>query len=188
MVGRKRHRRHALVDASVRLVLALALFVLHDAALLVELVLADRAEQMAHAVRFHPQRHVERGGRHGLEIVRAVEPGRAVLVGRAGELERAEEFVLVILRALEHQVLEEMREAGLARRLVGRADVIPDADRDDRRLVIFADDDGEPVRQREARERNVDRVGRRCGRRAAEAGGQQQGGEAAADVLAHGIS
>ena len=141
MIRRKNIRDHALVDASVRLVLALTLFVLHDTALLVELLLADRAEQMAHAIGFHPQRHVERGRRHGLEVIGAVEPGRAVLIGRAGELERTEEFVLVVFRTLEHQVLEQMRETGLARRLVRRADVIPDADRDDRRLVIFADDD-----------------------------------------------
>ncbi len=188
MVRRERHRGHALVDAAVRLVLVLAFLVLHDAALLVELVLADRADEVPHAIRFHPERHVERGRRNGFEIVRAVVPRRAVLVRRAGELERAEELVLVVLRALEHQVLEEVRETGLSGGLVGRADVIPDADRDDRRLVVFADDDREPVRQRERRERDVDRVGRRGRRIAAESGGQHECGEAEAEGLAHGIS
>ena len=59
-------------DLAVGLVLALALLVLHHAALLVERRLVDRAEQVAHAVGLHPQRHVERGGRHVLEVVGAV--------------------------------------------------------------------------------------------------------------------
>ena len=70
-------------DLAVGLVLALALLVLHHAALLVEHLLVDGAEQVAHAVGFHPQRHVERRGRHVLEVVGAVEPGGAVQLGGA---------------------------------------------------------------------------------------------------------
>ena len=44
-------------------------------------------------------------------------------------------------------MLEQMRKAGLALRLVLRADIVPDADRDDRRLVVLVDDDGQPVGQ-----------------------------------------
>ena len=90
MVGREDVDQDVFVDAAVRPVLALALLVLDDAALVVELVLADRAEQVAHAIRLHPQRHVQRGGGHGLEIIGAVEPGRAVHVGGAGQFERLE--------------------------------------------------------------------------------------------------
>ena len=52
-----------------------------------------------------------------------------------------------VLRALEHHVLEEVREAGAARLLVGRADVIPEVHRDQRQPVILGQDDLEPVRQ-----------------------------------------
>src|SRR5690606_22405297 len=47
-------------------------------------------------------------------------------------------------------VLEEMGEAGLALRLVLRAHVIPNADRDDRRLAILVDDHAQAVVEREA--------------------------------------
>ena len=76
-------------DLSVRLILVLPLFVLHDAALLVELGLGDGAHQVAHAVRFEPEREVQsRRGNIG-EVVGAVFVGRPVQVGRAGPLERA---------------------------------------------------------------------------------------------------
>ena len=101
-----------IVDQAIGLVVALALLVLDHAALLVELALVDRAEQVAHAVGLHPQRRVERGGRHGLEVVGAVEPGGAVHVGGAGLLERREVLVLDVLGAVEHQVLEQVREPG----------------------------------------------------------------------------
>src|SRR5262245_47483952 len=40
-------------------------------------------------------------------------------------------------RALEHHVLEEVRDAGGAPRLVARADSIPHLERDDRTTVVF---------------------------------------------------
>src|SRR3546814_9773993 len=49
-----------IIDDTIGLVVALPLFVLDDAALLVELLLRHRAEQMPHAVAFHEQRQVER--------------------------------------------------------------------------------------------------------------------------------
>src|SRR3546814_6849606 len=76
--GAKQLGEHA---AAVRLVFALALFVLHHAALLIEHLLVDRAKQMAHAIGLHPQRGIERGGRHVLEIIGAIGTGGAVLVG-----------------------------------------------------------------------------------------------------------
>ena len=54
-----------------------------------------------------------------------------------------------VLRALEHQVLEQVREAGAAGHLVGGPDVVPEVHRDDRQPVIGADDHFEPVRKRE---------------------------------------
>src|SRR3546814_16625118 len=87
---------------------------------------------------------------HVLEIVGAVVPGRAVHLGCAGWLQRAEEFVVVVFGAVEHQMFEQVREAVQAGRLVLAADVIPDVDRDHRRLVILVDNERQTVRQPEA--------------------------------------
>src|SRR3546814_1343021 len=96
-------------------------------------VCSSDLEQVAHAIRFEPQRAIQRAGRHVLEIVGAVVPGRAVHLGCAGWLQRAEEFVVVVFGAVEHQMFEQVREAVQAGRLVLAADVIPDVDRDHRR-------------------------------------------------------
>ena len=57
----------------------------------------------------------------------------------------------ILCRALEHQMFEEMRESGLARRLVRGADLVPDHVGDDRRAMIGNDHDLEPVGEREMR-------------------------------------
>jgi hypothetical protein len=63
VTDREQRGADLVVDEAVGIVVALALLVLHHAALLIELVLGDRAEQVAHAVAFHEQREVERAGR-----------------------------------------------------------------------------------------------------------------------------
>ena len=115
-----------------------------------------------------------------LEVVGAVEVGGAVDVGGAGGLEQLEVRVGGdVLRALEHHVLEQVREAGAARHLVGRADVVPEVDRDQRQPLVLREDDLEAVRQRERRvfeARNTRRChGTLAGRRTALARGQQTG-------------
>ena len=69
--------------------------------------------------------------RHHFPVVRPIGIGRTV-ERRARALQRLEVAVIVMLRALEHQVLEEMREARAAGLLVLRSDVIPEVDRNDR--------------------------------------------------------
>ena len=49
--------------------------------------------------------------------------------------------------ALEHDVLEQVGEAGLAGDLVLRPDPVPDVDRDDGREVVLGDDQAEAVGQ-----------------------------------------
>src|SRR6185437_17047762 len=53
-----------------------------------------------------------------------------------------------VLGALEHHVLEEVREAGAPSTLVQRADVIPEIDGDERQTMVLVRDDSEAVRQR----------------------------------------
>jgi len=69
------------VHAAVGLVLTLALLVLDDPALLVELRLVDRPQEMAHPVRLHPEHGVECAHRDVLEVVRPVLVRGAVQVG-----------------------------------------------------------------------------------------------------------
>ncbi len=105
-------------NEAARLVVALALFVLHDAALVIELLLRHCAQQIAHAVAFQPQRAFQRGAGDGLEVVGAVEIGRAVVIGRAHFLQVLEIVVRRVLAAVEHQMLEQMGKPGLAFGLV----------------------------------------------------------------------
>ncbi|GBF30695.1 hypothetical protein MnTg04_00638 [bacterium MnTg04] len=107
--------QRAIFDPAVGLIVALAFLVLHDAALLIEFFLGYDAEQMPHAVGFHPQRHFQRRGRDVLEVVGAVEPGRPVHRGGADFVKWFEILVVVIFRAVEHQVFEKMGKTGLAR-------------------------------------------------------------------------
>ena len=163
---------------AVGLVLALALLVLHHPALLIQRSLVHRAQQVAHAVRFHPQRHVQRGGGHVLEVIGAVGVGGAVHVGGTDLLERGEVFTGIVFRALEHQVLEQMGKAGTALRLVLAAHVVPDVDRHDRRLAVGVHDHPQPVGQGEAVMGNIHRRRRRrvlCSGRLGRQHGQGKG-------------
>jgi len=160
MPGRVQRAGQLVPHLPIGLVLALALLVLHHAALFVERGLVDRTEQVTHAVRFHPQRHVQRGGGHVLEVIGAVGVGGAILVGGADLLERLEELAAVVLAALEHQVLEQVGEAGAPGRLVLGTDVVPDVDRHDRRLAVGVHHHAQAVGQGEFLERNVHRGGR----------------------------
>ncbi len=149
MAGRVRALGHEQVNFAVRLILTLTHFVLHDATLLVHASGVDDAEEMAHAVRFHPQRDVERGRRHVLEIIGAVFVRRAVLVGRADPLERLDVVIVEMFAAVEHQVLEQMREAGPAGPLVLGAHVVPDVHGHDGRLVVLVHQQRQAVFQDE---------------------------------------
>ena len=64
---------------------------------------------------------------------------------------------LVVGRALEHQMFEEMGDAGFAGRLVGAADLVPDHVGDDRRAVVGDDDHFHAVVEQEIR--HLDSVG-----------------------------
>ena len=149
MIGRIQRGQDRFVDQAVGAVLvALAALVLDHVALVVEFRLGHGREQKAHAVRFHPQGQFQVVRGHGLPIVRAVHGGRAVQPP-AHRLDRPEVDLVVVLRALEHHVFEEVGEPGPARPLVLGTDVIPDVDADDGRGVVFVQDDLQTVGERE---------------------------------------
>ncbi|MCY1175508.1 hypothetical protein D9M73_157500 [compost metagenome] len=143
-------------DQAKRLIVALPLFILHDAALLIDHTGRDRPEQIAHAVAFQEQRAIECCDRHRLEIIGAIEIGRAVEIGRADRLGIGEIVLRRILGAVEHQMLEQMGKAGLTLGLELRADIVPHTDRDDRGFAIGIDDDAQAIGQAEFAVGNID--------------------------------
>ena len=136
MPGRPEHlveldRRHPVWPVLV----ALTPLVLHHVALPVDPLGRHRVEEVRHPVGLEEERQLQRIRRHVHDVVRAVVARRAVVVA-AGRLEKRVELALLhVLRPFEHQVLEEVREAGAAGTLVGRAHVIPDVDGHDGTLV-----------------------------------------------------
>jgi len=142
---------------------------------------------MPHAVAFEEQREIERAGRHRFEIIGAVEEGGAVEIGRADLAQRLEEIVGSVFGAVEHQMLEQMGEARLARGLVLRPDAVPHRHRDDRRLTILVHDDAQAIVEREGFVGNIDRfdeVGGRRGRRGfgeRRSGGDERGRQGKGD-------
>ena len=132
-----------------RLIIALPLFILHHAALVIEFFLRHRAEQIAHPVAFQPQRAFQCRAGHSLEIIGAVEIGGAVVIGRAHFREVLEIILRRIFRSVEHQVFEQVGKAGLALGFVFRSDIIPHRNADHRGLAIFVHDHGQPVVEHE---------------------------------------
>ena len=123
-------------------------FFQHDVALGQHvLVLEDEA---GHAVglEFHHLRQLL--ARHALEIAGVIGRGEGVLVAADPQHGLGEFAGRMLAGALEHQMFEEMREPGFARRLVGRADLVPDHLRDDRGAVIGDHHHLQAVAEREA--------------------------------------
>ena len=136
--------RHAAVGP---VLVALAPLVEHHVALVVELGLRHRRQQEAHAIGLEPQRQLELVGGQRLEVQRAV--GGRVAVERAAGLADEPEVLVVadVRRALEEHVLEEVREAALARFFARAADVVADVDRHHRIGAVGVQHDLEAVRE-----------------------------------------
>ena len=188
MRARKEELEEALLGDAVRHVLgALLALLAHDRLLVVEALLGERVEQEAHAVALQPERELELVGRDGLEVVGAVEVGRAVHQRGAGALEVLEEGVFRdVPAALEHDVLEEVGEAGAAGNLVLGADVVPEVDCDEGHLGVPGEEHLEAVVEHEALDRELGRdVSGLGGRGEGEAqadgsgGGEQDAGQRA---------
>ncbi|MDW8468381.1 MAG: hypothetical protein RML56_04600 [Burkholderiales bacterium] len=124
VVHREREPLHALQQHRLRVVLAHLEFVAHDGHFAREVLFAQK--RVHHAIGFHRERPVEvvLARRQRLEVGRAVVRRGAVVARPARDQRRLD--VGVILRALEEQVLEQVRHALLAVALVARADEVGD--------------------------------------------------------------
>ena len=145
---------HQLVDLRVghavrRVLDTLAPLVLHHVALAVHHLLRDDVEQVAHAVGLEEQRQVQRVGWHVDVVVRAVVRSGCVIAATGRLEQRVEQALFYILGAFEHQVLEQVREAGTADLLVGGSRVVPDVDRHHGHAVILVQDHRQAVGERE---------------------------------------
>jgi len=156
--GREEIFENLVPQQAIGVIVALALFVLDDATLVIELFLRHRAEQVAHAVAFEEQSAVEGAGRHRLEIIGAVDVGRAIAVGRADLLQRLEEIAGRIFRPVEHQMFEQMGKTRLALRFMLRPDAVPYGHRDDGRLAVLMHNHAQAIVERKGLIRNVDRL------------------------------
>src|SRR5688572_11778072 len=130
---RKRERRESLQPCSIRLIVdGPAALVLHDVALCIQLFLRHRRQQAAHSVCFEPEseRQLIRG--NCLVIVRPLQPRRSI-ESPAGSLYQLE--VLIgpdVLRSLEKHMLEQMGKSRSPDSFVGRTDMVPEVDGDNR--------------------------------------------------------
>ena len=137
---------------AVRLVVdALPLLVLDDVTLAVELALSQRRQEKAHAVRLEVQRQFQCVRGHVDDVVGPILGCRSVIVAARRFEQVVERALGHVLRALEHDVLEKMREAGSSRLLPPGTDVIPDVDRRDGNRLVLVEDHVEPVGERELR-------------------------------------
>ena len=100
-----------------------------------------------HAVGLEPQAERELARRQELGVARVVGRRRRVHLGAARGGEREVRARGDVLRTLEHEVLEEVRVAGVRAVLVATPDVVGDADGDGGRGVIRREHDAEAVRQ-----------------------------------------
>ena len=163
------HPGHLVVDAEAPLLL-------HDTSLLLEVLRCDGEVRHAVALEVEDQREgltrevVEVGG----EITAGVPVGRATV-----PLDQVvEDAGTELLPAVEHHVLEEMRDAGPPLPLVPGAAVVEDVRGNDRRRVVLLDEHEKPVLERAVRDRQVNRCSvRGCVARARRAGHNREHGE-----------
>ena len=118
--------------------------------------------QAAHAVGLELHHARQMLARQALEIGGEVGRGERVLLAADGGERLREPAGRVLGGAFEHQMFEEMGDAGFADRLVGRADLVPDHVGHDRGAVVRNHDKLEAVRERV--------MGGRAGRRGVERG------------------
>ena len=149
------HFRQGDVGLPVRPVLvALPPLVLDHVALRVDGLRRHRVEQVSHSIRFEKQRQLDGVRRHVDPVVRPIVGRRSVVVAARGLQPLVELSRLHMTGSHEHQVLEQVGEAGAAGPLARRSDVVPHVHGDKRHAVILVQDDAQSVGQSRLTVRN----------------------------------
>ncbi len=155
----------------------------------VDLLLRDR--QVGHPVGLDLHHHFQAVAGHALVIAGIVARGQRVLLAAIGGDDLGEHAGGQGVGTLEHQMLEEMRDARFARRLIGRAGLVPHHVQHDRRAPVGDHDHLQAVGQGEGfgivdtlagldlRRFGESGAGGNC-ERARDGGGEQGGGANAA--------
>jgi hypothetical protein len=117
----------------------------HDVALRQHRVIGQL--ETGHAIGFEFHHHLQTVASDALEVAGIIGRGERILLSAESGQDLGEAAGRILLGTLEHQMLEEMRDAGFTRRLVGGADAIPDHMGDDRRAAVGNHDDFHPVRE-----------------------------------------
>ena len=114
---------------------------------------------MSHSIGLEPESVVQSGGRDIFKVVRSIGVGGAVQVSCSDWLHGLDVPALVVFAPAEHQMLEQVRKPGLPGPLVLGAYVVPDIDGDDGCLVVFVNDQAQPILQDKSLVGNIN-----CGR------------------------
>ncbi len=136
-----------LLGLAVRLAVeALAAFFFHGLPLIVQVFLGDG--QGAHAVRLQVEAKIDLVLGQDLRVRGAVGVGVATHVAALGEDGVEVLAGAHVFGASEHHVLEQVREAGVARTLIAGADLVSDRDGVHGCEVVLGDNDAESVIER----------------------------------------
>ena len=106
------------------------------------------SREIGHAVGFHPHHQRQAVLGDALEIGGRVMGGEGVVLAAIAGDDLGKFAGRDLFGALEHEMFEEMRDAGFALRLVGGSDLVPHHLRDHRRAPVGDDDDLHAVRKR----------------------------------------
>ena len=148
VVGRVHRLGNGQLGAAVGAVLVrLAALVLDHLELLLQLLRGDHVGQRRQAIGLQPEERLQQVARPDLVVVRPVVAGGAVVVAAPALHDRVERRVGGVARPHEHQVLEQVREAGPSRHLILGADVVPEIDGHQRARSIRVEDHPKPVGQ-----------------------------------------
>ena len=148
MSGRKHQFRNPQLGRSVRPgLVALAAFVPHHLALLVQFLLVHLAAEVLQAVCVEPEQGFQQVGWTVGEIVGAVLGGRGIVPAAAGFHELVKFAARDAFGAHEHQVLEQVGKSRSPGYLVLAAHVVPEIDRRHRQPVVLVQDHGQAVGQ-----------------------------------------
>ena len=158
-------------EAAIGLVLHVDADFFLDHVLLVLQRLGVEVERL-HAIGFQPQDRFQCRHRGNLDVVGVIRPGGTIVAAAAAGDHLVERALRRIRRALEHQVLEEVREAGAILRLQAHADLVDDADTHHRCAAIFRNNHRQAIVQRLHRHRDFPAI--RVGISSEQGHGQRQ--------------